>query len=76
MRMSDRLRARRLQLGLSLRELAELSGVSNAMIAKSRTTTSGPTARVQGRLCIGLDYPALASGLRSTASPSPSPGQG
>ena len=32
--MSDRLRARRLQLGLSLRELADLSGMSNAMIAK------------------------------------------
>ena len=31
-----------MQLGLSLRELAELSGVSNAMIAKSRTTTFGP----------------------------------
>lgn len=44
------------------------------MIAKSSTATSGPTARVQGRLCIGLDYPALASDMRSTASPSPGPG--
>ena len=40
--MSDRLRARRLQLGLSLRELAELSGVSNAMIAKVQDDHVGP----------------------------------
>jgi len=53
-RMAARLRARRLELGLSLGELAELSGVSKAMIAKVETNTSSPTAGVLGRLCAGL----------------------
>src|ERR1041384_8165748 len=53
-RMAERLRARRLELGLSLGELAALSGVSKAMIAKVESTTSSPTAGVLGRLCAGL----------------------
>ena len=52
--MAERLRARRLELGLSLGNLAELSGVSKAMIAKVEANTSSPTAGVLGRLCIGL----------------------
>ena len=52
--MAERLRARRLELGLSLGELAELSGVSKAMIAKVEASTSSPTAGVLGRLCAGL----------------------
>jgi transcriptional regulator with XRE-family HTH domain len=52
--MAERLRARRLELGLSLGDLAELSGVSKAMIAKVEATTSSPTAGVLGRLCAGL----------------------
>jgi transcriptional regulator with XRE-family HTH domain len=53
-RMAARLKARRLELGLSLGDLAELSGVSKAMIAKVEATTSSPTAGVLGRLCAGL----------------------
>ncbi len=53
-RMAERLRARRLELGLSLGELAELSGVSKAMIAKVESTASSPTAGILGRLCAGL----------------------
>ncbi len=53
-RMAERLRARRLELGLSLRELADLSGVSKAMIAKVEATKASPTAGVLGRLCSGL----------------------
>ena len=53
-RMADRLRARRLELGLSLADLAALSGVSKAMIAKVEANTSSPTAGVLGRLCGGL----------------------
>jgi transcriptional regulator with XRE-family HTH domain len=53
-RMAARLRSRRLELGLSLGELAELSGVSKAMIAKVEATSSSPTAGVLGRLCSGL----------------------
>lgn len=53
-RMAKRLRARRLELGLSLGDLAELSGVSKAMIAKVEAGRSSPTAGVIGRLCAGL----------------------
>jgi transcriptional regulator with XRE-family HTH domain len=54
LRMAERLRARRHELGLSLGELAERSGVSKAMIAKVESATSSPTAGVLGRLCAGL----------------------
>jgi transcriptional regulator with XRE-family HTH domain len=53
-RMAERLRERRLALGLSLGELAEASGVSKAMIGKVEAGTSSPTAGVLGRLCSGL----------------------
>ena len=53
-RMAARLRARRLELGLSLGDLAELSGVSKAMIGKVEANASSPTAGVLGRLCNGL----------------------
>lgn len=53
-RMAARLRARRLELGLSLGELAESSGVSKAMIGKVEAARSSPTAGVLGRLCLGL----------------------
>jgi transcriptional regulator with XRE-family HTH domain len=53
-RMAGRLRARRLELGLSLGELAGRSGVSKAMIAKVEAAASSPTAGVLGRLCAGL----------------------
>jgi transcriptional regulator with XRE-family HTH domain len=53
-RMARRLRARRLELGLSLGELAARSGVSKAMVAKVEHGASSPTAGVLGRLCAGL----------------------
>jgi transcriptional regulator with XRE-family HTH domain len=53
-RMSERLRERRLELSLSLGDLAERSGVSKAMIAKVEAGASSPTAGVLGRLCGGL----------------------
>lgn len=53
-RMAHRLRERRLELGLSLAELAGRSGVSRAMIGKVETGTASPTAGVLGRLCGGL----------------------
>jgi transcriptional regulator with XRE-family HTH domain len=53
-RIAERLRARRLVLRLSLGDLAELSGVSKAMIAKVEAGTSSPTAGTIGRLCGGL----------------------
>jgi transcriptional regulator with XRE-family HTH domain len=53
-RMAERLRARRLELGLSLGDLSALSGVSKAMIAKVEASSSSPTAGVLGRLCSGL----------------------
>lgn len=53
-RMAERLRVRRVELGLSLGELAALSGVSKAMIAKVESGAFSPTAGVLGRLCAGL----------------------
>ena len=53
-RIAERLRARRVELGLSLGELAQLSGVSKAMIAKVEAAASSPTAGILGRLCAGL----------------------
>lgn len=53
-RIAGRLRAHRLELGLSLADLAERSGVSKAMIGKVEAATSSPTAGVLGRLCGGL----------------------
>jgi transcriptional regulator with XRE-family HTH domain len=53
-RMAARLRTRRLELGLSLGDLAERSGVSKAMVAKVEASASSPTAGVLGRLCGGL----------------------
>ncbi len=53
-RMASRLRSRRLELGLSLGDLAGAAGVSKAMIAKVEAATSSPTAGVLGRLCGGL----------------------
>jgi transcriptional regulator with XRE-family HTH domain len=52
--MAERLRVRRIELGLSLGDLAERSDVSKAMIAKVESGTSSPTAGVLGRLCAGL----------------------
>lgn len=53
-RIAERLRAKRLERGFSLGELAARSGVSKAMIGKVEATTSSPTAGVLGRLCGGL----------------------
>ena len=53
-RIAAGLRARRHELGLSLGEVAELSGVSKAMVAKVEAGASSPTAGVLGRLCGGL----------------------
>lgn len=67
LRMGERLRARRVELGLSLGELAERSGVSKAMIAKVEAAASSPTAGVLGRLCagLGITMSALMAALES-----------
>jgi transcriptional regulator with XRE-family HTH domain len=53
-RIAANLRARREDLGLSLAQLAERSGVSKAMIGKVESNASSPTAGLLGRLCAGL----------------------
>ncbi|MGZ4398496.1 MAG: helix-turn-helix domain-containing protein [Gaiellaceae bacterium] len=65
--MAERLRARRLELGLSLAELARSSGVSKAMISKVEATASSPTAGVLGRLCngLGITMSALMAAVES-----------
>jgi transcriptional regulator with XRE-family HTH domain len=66
-RMAERLRSRRLELGLSLGELAGRSGVSKAMIAKVESSRSSPTAGVLGRLCggLGITMSALMAAVES-----------
>jgi transcriptional regulator with XRE-family HTH domain len=53
-RIAERLRSRRVELGVSVSELAATSGVSKAMIGKVEASVSSPTAGVLGRLCAGL----------------------
>lgn len=53
-RIAANLKARREELGLSMAQLAERSGVSKAMIAKVESGASSPTAGLLGRLCAGL----------------------
>lgn len=53
-RIAQRLRDRRELLGLSLDQLAALSGVSRAMIARVERRESSPTAGLLGKLCNGL----------------------
>lgn len=52
--IATRLLALRQAKGLSLAELAELSGVSKAMISKVERAQSSPTAVLLGRLAAGL----------------------
>lgn len=52
--IATRLLALRQAKGLSLAELAELSGVSRAMISKVERAQSSPTAMLLGRLAAGL----------------------
>jgi len=52
--IATRLLALRQARGLSLAELAELSGVSKAMISKVERVQSSPTAVLLGRLAAGL----------------------
>ena len=68
--MAGRLRARRVELGLSLGDLAETSGVSKAMIAKVEAGTSSPTAGVLGRLCngLGITMSALMAAVETAAA--------
>ena len=53
-RIASNIRRRREDLGLSLAQLGQRSGVSKAMIAKVESGVSSPTAGLLGRLCAGL----------------------
>lgn len=55
--IASRLLALRQAKGLSLAELAEVSGVSKAMISKVERVESSPTAMILGRLAAGLGVP-------------------
>jgi transcriptional regulator with XRE-family HTH domain len=64
-RIASNLRRKREEIGLSLGQLAERSGVSKAMIAKVESCASSPTAGLLGRLCAGLGV--TLSGLMMSA---------
>lgn len=55
--IASRLLALRQAQGLSLAELAAVSGVSKAMISKVERAESSPTAMILGRLAAGLGVP-------------------
>jgi transcriptional regulator with XRE-family HTH domain len=55
--IASRLLALRQAQGLSLAALAEVSGVSKAMISKVERAESSPTAMILGRLAAGLGVP-------------------
>lgn len=50
-RLADRLKGLRVERGLSLDRLAELSGVSRATLSRLENSEVSPTAEVLGRLC-------------------------
>jgi transcriptional regulator with XRE-family HTH domain len=52
--LASRLKALRQSQGLSLDALAQVSGVSRAMISKIERGEASPTASLLGRLCAGL----------------------
>jgi transcriptional regulator with XRE-family HTH domain len=52
--IAERLRQHREDLGLSLGELAERSGVSKAMLSRIENNEARPTASLLGRVCAGL----------------------
>ena len=52
--VGDRVRHLRLRRGLTLDQLAELSGVSRAMISKVERAEASPTASTLARLCSAL----------------------
>src|SRR5277367_6260263 len=68
-RIAQRLRDRREVLGLSLDQLAALSGVSRAMIARVERQESSPTAGLLGKLCNGLGI-TLSSVMAEIEQPS------
>jgi transcriptional regulator with XRE-family HTH domain len=67
-RLAAGLRDERLAAGLSVRELAERSGVSKAMIARIESGGASPTASLLGRLCGGLGI-TLSTLMRSIDEP-------
>ena len=53
-RIAQRVLERRAELGLSLEQLSELSGVSRAMISRIERAESSATAALLAKLCAGL----------------------
>jgi transcriptional regulator with XRE-family HTH domain len=70
-RIADGLKLRRDQLGLSVADLAEKSGVSRAMISKIERLEASPTAVLLGRLCngLGITLSSLIASAETAASP-------
>jgi transcriptional regulator with XRE-family HTH domain len=69
-RVADNLRERRRVLGLSLDELAKLSGVSRAALSQIETCKTNPSLGVLWKVAVGLGIPfaELIGGQRETVS--------
>lgn len=69
-RVAENLRERRRVLGLSLDELAKLSGVSRAALSQIETCKTNPSLGVLWKVAVGLGIPfaELIGGQRETVS--------
>ena len=61
--VAERLKRLRLERGLTLDQLADLSGVSRAMISRIERSEASPTAALLARLCSALGVPPESENL-------------
>lgn len=71
--VAERLKRLRVERGLTLDQLAELSGVSRAMISRIERSEASPTAALLARLCsaLGVSLSVFFASAEAEAEPSP-----
>lgn len=69
--VAERLKRLRLERGLTLDQLAELSGVSRAMISRIERSEASPTAALLARLCSALGVSLSVFFASTEGEPSP-----
>ncbi|QEE46095.1 helix-turn-helix domain-containing protein [Rhizobium sp. WL3] len=69
--VAERLKRLRVEWGLTLDQLADLSGVSRAMISRIERSEASPTAALLARLCSALGVSLSVFFANTEAEPSP-----
>ena len=69
--VAERLKRLRVERGLTLDQLADLSGVSRAMISRIERSEASPTAALLARLCSALGVSLSVFFASAEAEPSP-----